>query len=161
MLIVDSLIVSIRTNVSRFIQEMQLCLSLQNGGEFFAGSNIPLRGSKTSVYEAGTRTPAMFHSPLASAKGVRASGLFHITDWHATIVAMAGADLGDSDGVDQSQLLFLGEDSERDEVVYNIDSVFPGLFGSGAIRLVEHLVFRTYSTFVLFQHCLIIFPKLP
>jgi arylsulfatase B len=110
-----------------------------NGGEYGSGaSNFPLRGSKTSIYEAGTRVPAMFHSPLASADAinVRVQDLFHITDWHATILsfAFAGEDATGLDGKDQSGLLLYGEDGEREEMVYNIDSNFPQLFGEGGIR---------------------------
>jgi arylsulfatase B len=117
-----------------------------NGGEFHAGSNAPLRGSKTSVYEAGTRTPAMFHSPLADASthGTRSNGIFHITDWHATVAAFAGADASGIDGVDQSALLLNGGASARSEMVYNIDSIFPGLFGTGAIRVGDFKLIKGY-----------------
>ena len=67
-------------------------LPFQNGGEFGAGaSNGLLRGSKTSVYEAGTRVPAALISPEVSNKGGIAEGMFHITDWHQSILERIGA----------------------------------------------------------------------
>lgn len=88
------------------------------------------------MFEAGTRTPAMFHSPLSDAKGEDANGIFHITDWHATIMSIAGVDGDQGDGLDQSGMLFRGFDSVREIMVYNIDSTYPSLYGAAAIRLV-------------------------
>ena len=41
------------------------------------------------MWEGGTRTPALVHWPLALAPGP-SSRLVHVTDWHPTILALAG-----------------------------------------------------------------------
>jgi len=109
--------------------ESVIIMQSDNGGEFNAGENYPLRGSKCSVYEAGVRTPAFFHSPLGTAKGIKHDGLFHISDWHATILALSGMDASGLDGVDQSDMLLNGGDSARDTIVHQLDTTFPPLFG--------------------------------
>jgi len=105
-----------------------------NGAEAAAGSNYPLRGSKTSTYEGGVRVPAFFHSPLASAKGVTSNELFHISDWHTTILSMAGLDTSGLDGVDQTDLLLNNGASARDTIVNQIDSLDSSIFGTFTLR---------------------------
>lgn len=52
------------------------------------GTNYPLRGWKTELYEGGIKVPGFVHSPLlpAAAQGTVHHGLFHVTDWLPTIV---------------------------------------------------------------------------
>merc|ERR1712044_31293 len=57
---------------------------------------------------------------------------------------MAGADASGLDGVDQSDLLFNGGASARDEIVVQIDSTFPQLFGLGAIRVGDYKLIQGY-----------------
>ena len=72
----------------------------QNGGEFGAGSsNGLLRGSKTSVYEAGTRVPAAMYAKEAKKKGRRENGMFHIVDWHKTILGRIDAERVSKTGI--------------------------------------------------------------
>ena len=57
------------------------------------GTNAPLRGGKDSDWEGGVRTPAFLNGgvlpPLR--RGMRLSGLAHISDLYATFCALAGA----------------------------------------------------------------------
>jgi arylsulfatase A-like enzyme len=52
------------------------------------GTNAPLRGWKTQLYEGGVKVPGFVHSPLlpAVARGTIHHGLFHVADWLPTIV---------------------------------------------------------------------------
>ena len=43
------------------------------------GSNSPLRGEKTTVWEGGTRVPAVIRAP--GLQPGLSQQLFHITDW--------------------------------------------------------------------------------
>ena len=56
----------------------------------FLGSNEPLRGAKSSIYEGGTRVPGFVYGRGVSQGGHVSNGLVHSSDWFPTIVAMAG-----------------------------------------------------------------------
>ena len=60
-----------------------------------------------------------------------------MTDWYATLLTMAGLDphdLGDTDGIDQSEMLLHGGESKRHEVLYHIDETDVPVQGKAAIR---------------------------
>ena len=106
-----------------------------NGGMLTAGGNgWPLRGTKGTLWEGGTRTPAFVHSPLLQKTGYVSSEMIHVTDWAPTFLRLAGVDTEglDIDGVDQWDTLSNGSPSARDEFVYNIDKFPVGL--SSALR---------------------------
>ncbi|KAA0197313.1 hypothetical protein HAZT_HAZT002400 [Hyalella azteca] len=92
-----------------------------NGGSTKgAGSNWPLKGHKSTLWEGGVRVPGFVHSPLLSSPGVY-RGLFHAVDWFATIAGLAGAAVPpEVDGVDQWAALAGREAPARDSFVYNI-----------------------------------------
>eukprot|EP00937_MAST-01D_sp_MAST-1D-sp2_P004643 g4643.t1 len=58
------------------------------------GSNHPLRGGKGSNWEGGTRVPAFVNGGLlpAAMRGRTHGGLIAISDWHATVLRLAGLD---------------------------------------------------------------------
>ena len=68
----------------------------------------------------------------------------HITDWHATILSMAGADKAGIDGVDQTELLVNGGASSRSEILFQIDSTFPQCLGKEAIRVGNYKLLRGF-----------------
>jgi len=68
----------------------------------------------------------------------------HISDWHATILGMAGIDNSGIDGVDQSELLVNGGASAREEIILQIDSTFPQYLGSEAIRVGNYKLLRGF-----------------
>jgi arylsulfatase A-like enzyme len=114
-----------------------------NGGEANYGSNIPLRGCKASLWEGGIRVPAMIHSPLMdeSVKGTKDDGMFYIADLHSTILDLAGLDSSGTDGTVQTDFLFRGGETSRNEFIPSIDVMFPQLFGQGAIRIGDYKLF--------------------
>jgi len=64
-----------------------------NGGCYIAGGkNGPLRGTKGSLFEGGTRVDAFIYSPLlhSSLQGYRHTPLAHISDWFPTILNLTG-----------------------------------------------------------------------
>ena len=68
-----------------------------NGGcNMAGGKNGPLRGTKGSLLEGGTKVDAFVYGPklLSSSalSGSQFNGLFHVTDWFPTMLAMAGID---------------------------------------------------------------------
>lgn len=53
------------------------------------GTNLPLRGNKTQLYEGGIRVPAFVHWP-AKLKPGRFAAPLHAADWMPTLTAVAG-----------------------------------------------------------------------
>lgn len=55
------------------------------------GKNAPLRGSKGTLFEGGTKVDAFIYSPLlpTKAKGTVYNGLMHVSDWLPTILDLA------------------------------------------------------------------------
>ena len=64
-----------------------------NGGCHTAGGkNGPLRGTKGSLLEGGTKVDAFIYSPLlpAARVGAKYDHLFHVTDWFPTLMDLVG-----------------------------------------------------------------------
>ncbi|VDO72757.1 unnamed protein product [Haemonchus placei] len=95
-----------------------------NGGTTqFGASNKPLRGEKDTLWEGGTKTTTIVHAPKSiHTNGVRPQ-LFHVVDWHATLLAIAGLDIQSyGDGINQWSYIVSGNPKlRRFQFVYNID----------------------------------------
>lgn len=93
-----------------------------------SGSNYPLRGQKSYLFEGGVRVPAFVHSQLIppTRRGASHEQLFHVTDWLPTFLdgmldhgeLLGGRSLN---GVNQWESLLYGNSTVRTEFVYNID----------------------------------------
>ncbi|XP_064462577.1 arylsulfatase B-like isoform X2 [Ornithodoros turicata] len=109
-----------------------IAFSTDNGGAALGFSNNvspnwPLRGSKGTVAEGGTRGPAFLWTPWLASRGRVAKQLFHITDWLPTLHRAAGGEVRDLpmfDGVEQWDSLTRGSPPPRKEILYNIDPVW-------------------------------------
>jgi len=88
--------------------------------------NYPLRGSKGTVYEGGTKVPAFIHfPPYMKMKNKRYGGLFHMVDTLPTLLALAGGkQVPGIDGVSQLEAMNTNKDYPRTSMVYNIDDNF-------------------------------------
>ncbi|KAK6014787.1 hypothetical protein OSTOST_19821, partial [Ostertagia ostertagi] len=95
-----------------------------NGGTTqFGASNRPLRGEKDTLWEGGTKTTTIVHAPKSiHMNGIRPQ-LFHVVDWHATMLAIAGLDIQSyGDGINQWNYIITGIPKlRRFQFVYNID----------------------------------------
>jgi len=88
----------------------------------YGANNWPLRGSKYTMWEGGSRTPAFIHSPSYLTPRVSTNWM-HVTDWFPTILSMAGLSPSstDLDGLDQwTPLQNASLPSPRTEMIYNI-----------------------------------------
>jgi arylsulfatase A-like enzyme len=96
-----------------------------NGGPVQAGgNNWPLRGSKHSFYEGGTRASAFVHGAMLPHKNIDYEGMMHAVDWLPTFTEAAGGEVSSAlDGKSQWQSLTEMTSSPRDEFVYSIDEV--------------------------------------
>lgn len=109
-----------------YMRNLLVVFTSDNGGaSYIAGSNWPLRGSKATVWEGGTRVPTFVYSKtLLKKTGITINGLVHITDWFPTLIRLAGGRTSPFlDGVDQWLALSRGWPSHRHDLVYNINDV--------------------------------------
>lgn len=113
-----------------------IIFTADNGGwPTFYGNNYPLRGSKITVYEGGTRASAFVHGSMLKNRGYTYDGLIHAVDWMPTMISAAGGSpVTDIDGVDQWPAIVQGSQSKRNEFIYNLDNMFPAVNGHAAIR---------------------------
>ena len=97
-----------------------------NGGSVgHSASNHPLRGTKGTLWEGGTRAVTFLHSPLLSSSQGTLDGLFHIVDWTPTLASIAGVSEEkinqlNLDGKNQRDFFLNNGESVRREFVYNI-----------------------------------------
>lgn len=91
--------------------------------------NGPYRDGKGSLYEGGTRVPAVVNWPGHVRAGV-VDGMLHVVDMYPTLLARAGGSLGKNkplDGVDAWATISTGAPSPRTEIVYNVEALRAGL----------------------------------
>ncbi|ESP00927.1 hypothetical protein LOTGIDRAFT_225566 [Lottia gigantea] len=135
-------------NVTRALQEngfmnedILIVFTADNGGlPAQGGNNAPLRGTKGSIWEGGTKGAAFVYSPslLKKTKYVN-TGMMHATDWFATFLEVAGAKPESGiDGISQWSMLKSDQPSKRSEFIYNIDEKIPNAgIRSGDFKLLE------------------------
>ncbi|XP_070180940.1 arylsulfatase B-like [Littorina saxatilis] len=104
-----------------------ILFSSDNGGPVHEyASNYPLRGSKITLWEGGTRAAAFAYAPsLLQKTNSSYEELIHITDWYPTLVEAAGggSSVANIDGVSQWKNLLSGGPGPRQEFIYNMDEV--------------------------------------
>nr|XP_045581862.1 arylsulfatase I-like [Procambarus clarkii] len=104
-------------------QNTLIVFSTDNGGTKIGASNYPLKGSKMTLWEGGTRGAAFIHGPLLENTPRVHEGLLHVTDWFNTFLAIAGAtELPSNDGYNQWDALRTGTvPSPRSKFIYNLN----------------------------------------
>ncbi|XP_070557098.1 arylsulfatase B-like [Ptychodera flava] len=91
-----------------------------------AGNNWPLRGSKTTLWEGGTRGVAFVRGNLVEKTGYVNNEMIHAVDWFPSLLELVGGKRDpDMDGMNVWNTLARGDPSPRKEFVYNIDEVDP------------------------------------
>ena len=98
-----------------------------NGGCPTAGGrNYPLRGTKGSLFEGGTKVEAFIYNEGFSSKvrGQKYTNMFHVSDWFPTILDMAGVKYSPKskyalDGVSHLDAMVDGADAPRSAMLYN------------------------------------------
>ncbi|XP_060083290.1 arylsulfatase B-like isoform X1 [Ylistrum balloti] len=123
-----------------------IIFSSDNGGwptEY--GNNFPLRGSKITVYEGGTRVTSFIHGTGLKKTGYTYRGMIHAVDWSPTIVAAAGGVPDKNiDGINQWDNIRTGGQSSRTEFIYNLDDLPPYQTGHAAIRMGDYKLIVGY-----------------
>jgi arylsulfatase A-like enzyme len=93
-------------------------------------NNGPYRDGKGSLYEGGTRVPALMNWPGHIKPGTVVDGMMHVVDTYPTLLGLAGGHLGKNkalDGVDMWPTISEGKLSPRTEVIYNIEPFRAGV----------------------------------
>ncbi|XP_071099625.1 arylsulfatase I-like [Haliotis cracherodii] len=109
-----------------FLDNLVLVFISDNGGDVNnGGNNYPLRGSKSTYWEGGVRTPAFVYSKThLDVTGYTQSNFLHAVDWYPTLLEVAGVSQSDNiDGVSQWDMIKSQGASARTEFVYNIDEI--------------------------------------
>ena len=92
---------------------------------------------KNTLYEGGVRGVGWVHSSLLKRPGLVSRRLMYVTDWLATLLAVAGLTSllpAGTDSLDMWPSLQLNKASPREEIVLNLDQdTYWGLW-SAAIR---------------------------
>ena len=105
-----------------------MVFTTDNGGPVTVGANnYPLRGSKHTVWEGGTRGSAFIHGTMLQKTGYVNNGMIHSVDWYPTLLAAADikTDVGNIDGMNVWSTVSTGAPSPRQTFVYNIDTNIP------------------------------------
>jgi arylsulfatase A-like enzyme len=109
------------------IDNTVIIFASDNGGCYGAGGkNGPLRGTKGSLFEGGTKVDAFIWSPLIpdALRGSLYNNIFHISDWFPTILDMTGTSYTpqtgyELDGVSHLDSILYETDSPRTKMLYN------------------------------------------
>lgn len=91
--------------------------------------NGPYREGKGSLYEGGTRVPALVNWPGHVKAGV-VDGMLHVVDMYPTLAKLAGASTAKCkplDGLDAWPTISEGAASPRTELVYNVEAFRAGI----------------------------------
>ncbi|XP_077995096.1 arylsulfatase B-like [Glandiceps talaboti] len=101
-----------------------------------AGNNLPLRGSKATLWEGGTRGVAFVHGNILERKGYVNNEMIHAVDWYPSLLELVGGKRDpDMDGINVWNAIVRGDPSPRTEFVYNIDELKSPRSPSAAIRV--------------------------
>ena len=108
-----------------FYENTILVFTTDNGGAVkMGGNNMPLRGTKGTLYEGGTRGIGFIHSPLLQTSGYNNANMMHAVDWLPTLMSAIGQQnlaTSATDGVDQwAAISSPSLHAPRNEIVYNI-----------------------------------------
>ncbi|KAI6208665.1 Sul-3 [Aphelenchoides besseyi] len=103
-----------------------IAFSSDNGGDTtFGASNFPYRGEKNTLFEGGTKTVTFFHFKKEFSTFRNYTDLFHVVDWHPTLLGVAGGSaLLYGDGINQWPAITQTGTRRlrRTQFIYNIDS---------------------------------------
>jgi len=126
-----------------FESTMIVFMSDNGGPTGHAANNWPLRGSKGSLWEGGTRTPAFIHQPGVLAPREE-QGLMHVTDWLPTLLEAVGlnAPVG-IDGISHWKSFRDGDEMTRTEMLYNFKNISNGepiaALRQGSWKYISHI----------------------
>ena len=130
------------------MEDTLIIFTADNGGLPAAGgNNYPLRGAKSTIFEGGTRAVAFVYGSGLKRTEYTYDGLIHAVDWNPTIIAAAGGSSttpSSIDGINQWDAIRTGGQSQRSELVYNLDDMLLAPQGHAAIRVGDFKLIEGY-----------------
>jgi arylsulfatase A-like enzyme len=111
-----------------FADNTLLIFTNDNGGPS-EEINRPFRGTKNTTFEGGVRVPCIIRWPGHTKAGTVNDGMMFIADFFTTFITLAAGRHEQKlpvDGLDMTRMLFQGESSPRDEIVFEV---------SGSVRI--------------------------
>ncbi|QDV70087.1 Arylsulfatase [Rosistilla carotiformis] len=106
-----------------------LVVFANDNGPVLEEMSKPYRGTKNTTFEGGVRVPCLVRWPGHVDAGSSNDGMMFIADWYTTCIALAGGSREQPlpvDGLDMTGMLFGGEPSPRDEIIFEV---------TGSVRL--------------------------
>ena len=109
-----------------FADNTLLVFTNDNGG-LTEKMNKPYRGTKNTTFEGGVRVPCIIRWPGRTKPGTVNNGMMFIADFFTTFITIAGGRHEQKlpvDSLDMTGMLFRGESSPRDEIVFEVSGSF-------------------------------------
>ena len=133
----DSMLKSLDDAVGRIVaavdengfKDNTIVVFTNDNGPVLESMSEPYRGTKNTTFEGGVRVPCLIRWPGHIEPGSKNNGMMFIADWFPTFNALAGVKEPDQDkidGMNMIDMLFNGNDSPRDEIIFEV---------SGSVRL--------------------------
>ncbi|MEM7697397.1 MAG: arylsulfatase [Verrucomicrobiota bacterium] len=128
------------------IKEDTLLIFANDNGPVLEEMSHPWRGTKNTTFEGGVRTPCLVRWPGKTPAGESTDEMLFVADWFSTFIALAGANPEQEtsvDGLDQSEMLFAGGESLRDEIIFDVEgSVRLPTIRSGDFKLMGEMLYN-------------------
>lgn len=154
MAIRDAMLASLDKAVGRISQAIDdngfrqntLFVFTNDNGPVLESLSKPFRGTKNTTFEGGVRQPAILRWPGHTKPGTSKDGMMFIADFYPTFITLAGgrhAQERPIDGIDMTAMLFKGQESPRQEIVYDVaGSVRVPTIRRGAFKLMGDALYN-------------------
>ncbi len=122
-----------------------LVVFTNDNGPVLEEMSKPWRGTKNTTFEGGVRSPCLIRWPSHTKPGTENDGMMFVADFFSTFITLAGGKHEQElpvDGIDMTGMLFEGEPSPRDEIVFEVaGSVRLPTIRSGDYKLMGDMLF--------------------
>lgn len=130
------------------LRDNTIVVFTSDNGAMEAGSSLPLRGAKHSVYEGGVRLPTVFHWPKGGLfGGITWAGLCGALDMFPTLMAMTGSKMSETRPLDGKNVW----PALRDRTASPVDSYYWVWRDEDALRTAEWKLHRFFDRFELYD----------
>ena len=127
------------------LRDNTLLIFTNDNGPILEEMSAPYRGTKNTTFEGGVRVPCLVRWPGKIEAGASNDGMMFIADWYSTFITLAGGSHEQAtkvDAHDMCGMLFGGEPSPRDEIIYEVKgSVRLPTIRSGRHKLMGDMLF--------------------
>ena len=145
----DKSVAAILAEVDRLgLRDNTIVLFTSDNGAMQAGSSLPLRGAKHSIYDGGVRLPAVIHWPRGGLSGGRKwEGLCGALDMFPTLMAMTGLTMPPTRPLDGKNVW----PALRDNQPSPVESYYWVWRNEDALRTAEWKLHRFFDHFELYD----------